>query len=302
MDLHQLEMFRAVAEEASFTKAAERLHLSQSAVSRGVKQLEEGLGGVLLHRGPKRISLTASGELLLKTAHRINREMQEAVSQIEGTRTLSRGSLSLAGGMTVCMYVLPRVLKRFRKLYPKVELSVSSALSSAILEKIRRREIDIAMLTMPIVADDVEVVPALKEEMVVVAGPGHALTRERPIQPKSLGRYPLILYESGSNTRRVLDEYFVSEGVAVRIAMETENVEIIKAMVKTGLGISIVPYQAIAREVGAGQLFCTRIEGHELFRETGWVYARSNRTPRMIGELLTAFDEVRPRLRLARHS
>jgi len=84
--------------------------------------------------------------------------------------------------------------------------------------------------------------------------------------------------------------------------MDTENVEIIKAMVKTGLGISVVPYQAIAREVRAGQLFCTRIEGHELFRETGWVYARANRTPRMISEVINALGEVRGRLQLARHS
>ena len=80
--------------------------------------------------------------------------------------------------------------------------------------------------------------------------------------------------------------------------MDTENVEIIKAMVKTGLGIGIVPYQAIAREVRA-QFFCTRIEGHELFRETGWVYARADRVPRMIEELLTAFDEIKEPLQLA---
>ena len=80
--------------------------------------------------------------------------------------------------------------------------------------------------------------------------------------------------------------------------MDTENVEIIKAMVKTGLGIGIVPYQAVAREVRAGQLFCARIEGHELVRETGWVYARANRVPRMIHELLAAFETVRNKLRL----
>jgi DNA-binding transcriptional LysR family regulator len=81
--------------------------------------------------------------------------------------------------------------------------------------------------------------------------------------------------------------------------MDTENVEIIKAMVKTGLGIGIVPYQAIAREVQLGQFFCARVEGHELVRETGWVYAHATRTPRMIDELLLAFDHIRTRLRLA---
>ena len=80
--------------------------------------------------------------------------------------------------------------------------------------------------------------------------------------------------------------------------MDTENVEILKAMVKTGLGISIVPYQAVAREVSYGHFFCSRIEGHELARETGWVYARANRVPRMVVELQRALDEIKGGLHL----
>jgi DNA-binding transcriptional LysR family regulator len=109
---------------------------------------------------------------------------------------------------------------------------------------------------------------------------------------------PFILFEVGSATRKVIDTFFAGEGIEPTIVMDTENVEIIKAMVKTGMGVGIVPYQAVAREVKAGQLFCARIEGYELIRETGWVYARANRVPRMIHELLAAFDSVRGRLRL----
>jgi DNA-binding transcriptional LysR family regulator len=107
-----------------------------------------------------------------------------------------------------------------------------------------------------------------------------------------------VLFEQGSATRKVIDRFFAAENIEPTIVMDTENVEIIKAMVKNGLGIGIVPYQAVAREVKAGQFFCARIEGYELVRETGWVYARANRTPRMIHELLAAFEFVRGRLRL----
>ena len=96
----------------------------------------------------------------------------------------------------------------------------------------------------------------------------------------------------------MIDHFFATENLEPTVLMDTENVEIIKAMVKTGQGVGIVPYQAIAREVKAGQLFCARIEGHELIRETGWVYARANRVPRMIEELLKAFETIRERLRL----
>ena len=93
----------------------------------------------------------------------------------------------------------------------------------------------------------------------------------------------------------MIDAFFVTEKIEPTIVMDTENVEIIKAMVKTGLGISIVPYQAVAREVRAGQFFCARIEGHELMRETGWVYSKASRIPRPIQEVQVAFDEIRGR-------
>ena len=108
-----------------------------------------------------------------------------------------------------------------------------------------------------------------------------------------------MLFEAGSATRHVIDSFFLTEKIEPPVVMDTENVEILKAMVKTGLGISIVPYQAIAREVRAGQFFCARIEGRQLVRETGWVYARTTRIPRMMEELMTAFDTVRGRLQLA---
>jgi DNA-binding transcriptional LysR family regulator len=107
------------------------------------------------------------------------------------------------------------------------------------------------------------------------------------------------MFEAGSATRRVIDSFFITEKIEPTVVMDTENVEIIKAMVKTGLGISIVPYQAIAREVRARQFFCARIEGHALRRETGWVYARTNRVPRMVHELLDGFDAIKSRLELA---
>src|SRR5205823_4116937 len=146
---------------------------------------------------------------------------------------------------------------------------------------------------------DLVTVPVMREELLVVMPPGHTLAKRRRVAARDLAAEPFVLFEVGSATRRVIDHFFAAEKIEPPIVMDTENVEIIKAMVKTGMGIAIVPYQSIAREVRAGQFFCARVEGHELIRETGWVYARANRTPRMINELLTAFDQIRARLVLA---
>jgi DNA-binding transcriptional LysR family regulator len=290
MDVRQLDMFRAVAEEGSFTRAAERLHVSQSAISRQVKLLEEELGGVLLHRGGKRVALTPPGELLLKTANRVHRDLQEVASQISDTHALHRGSLSLAGGMTVCMHILPRVLRKYRRLYKEVDLRVVSAATETILHLIRNHEVDLALLTLPIVAKDVEVVPVLKEEMVVVTARGHPLSRERTIDPSRLGRYPWILYEAESNTRKILEQFFREEEIQVDVAMETENVEIIKAMVAAGLGITLIPYAAIVKDVRHGRFAYARVRGRRLHRETAWVYLKSDYLPRSITEMMRVFD------------
>jgi DNA-binding transcriptional LysR family regulator len=292
MDVRQLDMFRAVAEEGGFTRAAQRLRVSQSAVSRQVKLLEDELGATLLHRTGKGVTVTGQGELLLKAANRIHRDLQDVAWEISETQKLQRGLLSLGGGMTVCMYVLPRLLKKFRTLHQDVELRVTSGTSEAILRLVRNHQVDLGLLTLPIVASDLEVHPVLKEEMVVVTAPRHPLARERAVEPRSLGRYPFILFERGSNTRKMLDEFFLEQEVPADVAMETENVEIIKAMVASGLGISIIPYAAIARDLRSGRFAWTRIRGPRLYREAGWVYLRSDHVPRAIPEMLRVFGLI----------
>jgi DNA-binding transcriptional LysR family regulator len=166
------------------------------------------------------------------------------------------------------------------------------------VQELRGGRVDAGLLTLPVDESDLVTVPVLREELLLVTMPTHPLARRRKVAPKDLAGLPFVLFEVGSATRKVIDTFFASEGIEPTVVMDTENVEIIKAMVKTGLGVGIAPYQAVAREVKAGQLFCARIEGHELIRETGWVYARANRVPRMIHELLAAFEAVRSRFRL----
>lgn len=298
MDVRQLEMFRAVAEEGSFTRAAERLHVSQSAVSRQVQLLEDELGGRLLHRG-KRALPTPPGELLLRLAQRVQRDMQEVVGQISDTQELKRGTLTLAGGMTVCMHILPPLLKKYRRQFPGIELRVLSVSSETTLRLLRAHEVDLALLTLPVTGPDLEVVPVLKEEMVAVMAPGHPLAKQRTVDPQTLARFPLILYERGSNSRRLQEGVFAELGAGLKVAMETENVEIIKAMVRSGLGISIVPWQVAAAEVKSKQLACSRIAGHQLFRQTGWVYPKMSRLPRMVSEVMQVLEGLRPRLEAA---
>jgi DNA-binding transcriptional LysR family regulator len=201
--------------------------------------------------------------------------------------------------MTVCLYVFPLLLKHLRRIHPHLDVRLTVATAGRSLHEIRGGRVDAGLLTLPIDESDLVTVPVLREELLLIAAPTHPLARRRRVAARDVAEQPFILFEVGSATRRVIDRFFASENIEPTIVMDTENVEIIKAMVKTGMGIGIVPYQSIAREVHAGQFFVTRIDGHELVRETGWVYARGNRVSRTIQELLTAFDVVRARFRLA---
>ena len=296
MDLRQLEIIRAIAETGSFTAAGEKLHVSQSAISRQILILEDELGEPVFHRIGRRIRITAAGESLLQLSHRVFRDLQDTVSVISDTREALRGSIGLVGGMTVCLYVFPRLLAEVRRIHPSLDMRVTVGSTQRSIEMLRTGAGDLGLLTLPIEASDLVSVPLLQEELLLVTYPSHPLAAQKQIVPADLNKQPFVLFETGSITRRIVEEFFGRERISPPVIMETENVEIIKAMVRSGLGISIIPWQAAAADVSTRQLFCSRIAGVSLERQTGWLYPKMGRLPRAVTEVMRVFDTMRPQL------
>ncbi|HUR32232.1 MAG TPA: LysR family transcriptional regulator [Vicinamibacterales bacterium] len=299
MDLRQLEILQAIAETGSFTACGRKLHVSQSAISRQIALLEEELGEPLFLRVGRQVRMTPAAESLVQLGQRVFQDVRDTVGAITDHTRALRGTLRLAGGMTVCLYVLPPLLQHLKRVHPQLDIRVTVATAARSVGEIRGGRHDAGLLTLPVEESDLVTVPVLREELLLVTMPTHRLAKQTVVSPQDLAGEPFVLFEPGSATRRVIDSLFVTEKIEPTVVMDTENVEIIKAMVATGLGISIVPYQAVAREVRAGRFFCARIEGHHLIRETGWVYARANRVPRMVQELQAAFEEIKGKLELA---
>lgn len=299
MDLRQLEILQAIAETGSFTACGKKLNVSQSAISRQISLLEEELGEPLFLRVGRQVRMTPAAESLVHLGQRVFQDLRETVAAITDHSRALRGRVRLSGGMTVCLYVFPPLLKHLMHVHPELEIRLTVASAGRTLEEIRSGRVDAGLLTLPVQESDLETRPVLREELLLMTMPTHPLARKKRIVPGDLQGEPIVQFEPGSATRQVIDSFFLSHKIEPKVVMETENVEIIKALVKTGVGISIVPYQAIAREVRAGQFFCSRIEGVELVRETGWVYPRTSRVPRVIQELINAFEEVRGKLQLA---
>ena len=299
MDLRQLEILQAIAETGSFTASGRKLNVSQSAISRQILLLEEELGEPLFLRVGRQVRMTPAAESLVQLGQRVFRDLTETVGTITDRTKELKGVLRLSGGMTVCLYVFPPLLKHLKRVHPHLDVRLTVVTAGRSVQEIRGGRVDVGLLTLPVEESDLITVPVLREELLLVMNPTHPLARRRKVVPKDLAAQPFVLFEAGSATRKVIDNFFAAEEIEPTIVMDTENVEIIKAMVKTGLGIGIVPYQSVAREVRAGQFAIARVEGHELVRETGWVYARANRVPRMIHELLAAFEAVKGKLRLS---
>ena len=299
LDLRQLEIIRAIAETGSFTAAGHKLHVSQSAISRQILLLEDELKTPVFLRIGRRIRITPAGESLLQLSHRVFQDLTDTVAQISDSQETLRGTVRILGGMTVCLYVFPTLLSELTRQHPGIDVKIMNDSAERSIQHLRAGTGDIALLTLPVRDADMVTVPVLQEELLVVTSAKHPLTKKRKVNAQDLSAQPFVLFESGSNTRRVVDEFFASSGIEPKIVMETENVEILKALVRHGLGITIVSYQSVARDVASGHLYCARIDGRPLVRETGWVYPKMSRTPRAVDEVIKAFEKVRPRLRLA---
>jgi len=295
MDLRQLEILKAVADTGSFTGAGRRLHVSQSAVSRQILLLESELNEPLFWRIKRKVRITPAGEALLQLAIRVFDDIKETTAGITETQEKLTGSVRLVGGMTVCLFVFPLLLREFRRAHPEVDVKVITGSAERLLRKLRAGSADLGLLTLPIDEPDLVTVPVIREEMMLLTYPSHPLAKRSRVEPQELVRQPFVLYEPGSNTRRVIDEFFIKERIQPRIVMETENVEIIKAMVRSGIGIAITSQHAVEREVKEGQLAAVRIAGHTLVRETGWVYLKANRIPRKIEEMIRTLEKTLPK-------
>src|ERR671939_1774676 len=227
MDLRQLEIIRAIADTGSFTAAGEKLHVSQSAISRQILLLEDELGEPVFHRIGRRIRITPAGESLLQLSHRVFQDLQDTVSAISEKQESLGGTMRLVGGMTVCLYVFPALLAEVRKIHPNLDLKVTVGSAERSIAMLRSGAGDLGLLTLPVQATDLVSVPVLEEELLLVTYPMHPFAKKKQVAPADLNKQAFILFETGSITRRLVDEFFTREHIEPEIVMETENVEII---------------------------------------------------------------------------
>ena len=275
----RLVVFRAVAEQQSFRKAAEELYLTQPAVSLQIKALEEDLGVQLFDRTGSRIALTPAGVTLLDYAQRVHALLVQAEQHVTALSGEHAGHLALGASSTIAQYVLPRLLSGFCREHPRVQPSLISGNTERIVDALLQQQIALAFIEGPAHSRDVKTEPFLVDEIVLIAPASHEWAERGSISAEELPAAPLLMRERGSGSRRVLElalERHNIKRTSLRIAMELDSTEAIKSAVEAGLGAGFVSRWAIAKDLRNGRSFkIVPVESLRIHREFLIAYASS---------------------------
>lgn len=267
MNLHLLRLFAAVATHGSFSRAAEVLHISQPAVSRGVREFEAQVGSRLLERGPGGVAPTEAGQVLMRHATALFTAERAAEEDLAALRGLARGSLSIGASTTIGTWFLPPLLGAFHLAHPAIELRLRSANTSAIAALLLARELDVALVEGPVEHPGIAVRPWREDRLVVVAAPTHPLARGgTPVATAALGDAVLIEREPGSGTREVARAALSRHGVRPRQILEVGGTETVKQVVAAGMGIGIVSEAAVADQLALGSLVVVQVRDFTMSR------------------------------------
>lgn len=287
LNLDHIESFAAVIELGSFSAAAERLGLTQPAVSLQVRQLERRLGATLVERAGRRARPTPAGAELLAHLPALETAVEAMAAAVARHAGGTSGRVRLGTGATASIFLLPPVLGRLRREHPGLEFIVTTGNTADIVRAIEAGAVDIGLVTLPAAGRALEIEPVLDDAFLAIAPPGTALPAR--VRAADLASLPLLLYEPGGNTRRLVDRWLAAGGVEVRPVMSLGSVEAIKAMVAAGLGVSVLPAMALP---GAGGMaddgLVVRPLSPPLGRRLAVAIRRDKRLPRGLRATLDA--------------
>jgi DNA-binding transcriptional LysR family regulator len=277
--LRQLQVFAAVAEAGSVTRAAEQLHLSQPAVSQQLRQLNEAIGEPVFDSLGRGISLNATGQRLLETWVTIEEQWRQFEESLTATRLLQQGTLRIAV-VSTAKYFIPRMLGEFWHHYPGIEVRLEVANRDQIVERIKANTDDLYVMTQPPEAMDLVCEPFLDNPLVVIAPRGHALAERGVLTMADLQEERFILRERGSGTRYAIQQAMQEAGTSLNMRMELGSNEAIKEAVAGGLGLSILSRHTLHRNPGTDDgVVILPVQGFPILSRWQLVYLRKRQLP-----------------------
>lgn len=274
MDIRGLEVFLSVATHLNYTRAGEQVNLSQPSVSVRIKQLDAELGVRLFEQLGKKVALTEAGLLLVPHAHRVIAAVEDAHHAIGELQGLERGLLRIGASTTPGMYLVPETIARFKRRYPKIEIHLGIRDTRQVEAGIIRNEFDFGFVGGHLAGDEVDVLPWITDQLVLIVPPNHLMTRKKLVKVADLRKEKFILRERGSATRATIINTLQKNKLEVETVMEMENPEAVKRAVQSALGIAFISRFAVETELKARSLVAIRVKGLDINRELKIVYRK----------------------------
>jgi len=265
--LDQLRILHAISNEGSFKKAAEKLYISQPAVSLQVQNLERQLNTPLFYRDKRKARLTETGQLLIKYCERILSLCEETCRALDELHTLQSGGLIIGASQTTGTYLMPRLIGIFRQKYPKIAVELQVHSTRKISWDVANGNIDLAVVGGEVpkeLQNTLEVISYAEDELALILPLSHSFSSKDSIQKEDLYRLKFIALNTQSTIRNVIENTLVQHGIDsnnFKIEMELNSIEAIKNAVNSGLGAAFVSVSAITKELELGMFHWAKIEG-----------------------------------------
>jgi DNA-binding transcriptional LysR family regulator len=274
VDLAQLEMFVATAEAGGVQKAADRVFRTQPAVSMALRRLEEEIGAPLFDRSNRgAYVLTASGKLLYTSAKRLLRLRDETLVEVRDLHALRAGKIRIGANESTMNYLLPNLIAAFREKYPNVKLELLRQNSAGLIQEVKDNTVDLAFIAFMPEAKEIEAMPVMRDELMLIAPPGHPLHGRPSIGIADLRDFSFIAHSVPVPSRQKVIEAFRMTETPLNISMEVSTLDTIKKLVALNLGLAFIPGLCVQDELARQELI--RVPLHDFqFERTLWMVRR----------------------------
>jgi DNA-binding transcriptional LysR family regulator len=287
MNLNLLKIFHAAATEKSFTRASDKLFLTQPGISKHIRELEEYYHIRLFERLGRRIKLTYAGEVLFKCTQLLFQHIEDVEKKIKDITDKNLGWLKINSCFSAGVYILPSVIREFIRKYPAVKIEFDISTSQTIINKILAQAIDLGIITLE--TNQPRIVSRLlfEDELVLILPGNHKLKDQAEILPADLAHETLLLSKPGSGTRELVEREFIRHSIRPRNIMSMANPLAIKKAVEAGLGLSIMSGWAHYTEVSSNLLITRKIRGMNLKRNYNIVHLKGKYLPDWMKEFMS---------------
>lgn len=286
------KLFRDIAQTKSVSRGAAHNEISQSAASQHIHELEKRLGTSLLDRTTRPLTLTAAGKLYFDLCRDVLRREDEFQAALDELKARVEGEVRVASIYSIGLSEMSRLQDEFSMRFPNAQLRVDYLRPQKIYEALLSDQADLGLVSYPEATKELAVIPWREEEMVVAAAVSHPLAKKAVLLPADLDGQDFIGFDEDLSIRREVDRFFRDQGIEIHLAMQFDNIQMIKEAVALGSGISILPARTMLAEVEQGRLVAIPLHAPELVRPVGIVHRKRKKFNRAAQSFLELLQEV----------